>query len=83
MLHNPFYLEVMDAYENGASVEELRELLGRGRAKKGMFEGDMINGELEVGQVSSQLSSITSAQQVVERIISEYNDLAAGNFQRF
>jgi enoyl-[acyl-carrier protein] reductase II len=83
MLHNPFYLEVIDAYENGASVEELRELLGRGRAKKGMFEGDMINGELEVGQVSAQLSRITSAQQVVERIIEEYNNLAAGNFQRF
>ena len=51
LLHNPFYEAVVKAYDDGASVEELKLLLGRGRAKKGMFEGDLNEGELEVGQV--------------------------------
>ncbi|MCE2682802.1 MAG: nitronate monooxygenase, partial [Cryomorphaceae bacterium] len=60
------------AYENGASPEELTELLGRGRAKKGMFEGDLIEGELEIGQVSGLIEKIMPAAEVVEEILGEY-----------
>lgn len=72
LLHNAFYNEVIEAYQNGASNEGLRELLGRGRAKKGMFEGDLINGELEIGQVSGIINEIMPAKQIVENLITEY-----------
>jgi len=58
-------------------------LLGRGRAKKGMFEGDLNEGELEVGQVSAQLNAITTAKDVVDNMMKEYNALATSNFQRY
>jgi len=83
LLHNPFYEAVVKAYEDGASVEELKLLLGRGRAKKGMFEGDLNEGELEVGQVSAQLNAITTAKDVVDNMMKEYNALATSNFQRY
>jgi len=83
LLHNPFYEAVVKAYEDGASVEELKLLLGRGRAKKGMFEGDLNEGELEVGQVSAQLNAITTAKDVVDTMMKEYNALATSNFQRY
>ena len=73
LLHNPFYAEVVKAYENGASKEELQNLLGRGRAKKGMFEGDLIQGELEIGQVSAQIQEIESAKQIIESMVSDFN----------
>lgn len=83
LLHNPFYEAVVKAYDGGASVEELKLLLGRGRAKKGMFEGDLNEGELEVGQVSAQLNAITTAKDVVDNMMTEYNALATSNFQRY
>jgi len=83
LLHNPFYEAVVKAYDDGASVEELKLLLGRGRAKKGMFEGDLNEGELEVGQVSAQLNAITTAKDVVDTMMKEYNALATSNFQRY
>jgi enoyl-[acyl-carrier protein] reductase II len=83
LLHNPFYEAVVKAYDDGASVEELKLLLGRGRAKKGMFEGDLNEGELEVGQVSAQLNAITTAKDVVDNMMKEYNALATSNFQRY
>ena len=83
LIKNEFYQEVVEAYKKGATLEELKALLGRGRAKKGMFEGDMISGELEVGQVSSQLCEMTTAEAVVQRIIKEYNALASKQFQQF
>ena len=83
LLHNPFYEAVVKAYDDGASVEELKLLLGRGRAKKGMFEGDLNEGELEVGQVSAQLNAITTAKDVVDNMMKEYNSLATSNFQRY
>ena len=55
LIKNKFYQQVQDAENNGATTEELQQLLGRGRSKKGMFEGDLDNGELEIGQVASQL----------------------------
>jgi enoyl-[acyl-carrier protein] reductase II len=72
LLNNPFYQEVVSAYDNGASVDDLKELLGRGRAKKGMFQGDLKDGELEVGQVSAFIQNIKSAEEVVAEIIEEY-----------
>jgi enoyl-[acyl-carrier protein] reductase II len=73
MLKNPFYQKIDQFYQGGATVEELKSLLGRGRAKKGMFEGDVIEGELEIGQVAAQIDSIKPASEVVEEFINTYN----------
>jgi enoyl-[acyl-carrier protein] reductase II len=72
LIKNPFYIQVAQAYANGASLEELKTLLGRGRAKKGMFEGDLEEGELEIGQVSAQFSTILPAAEIVKEIIQEH-----------
>lgn len=72
LLDNPFSESVKKAYENNATTEELKELLGRGRAKKGMFEGDLINGELEIGQVSATIDHILRASAIIAEIISDY-----------
>jgi enoyl-[acyl-carrier protein] reductase II len=72
LIKNDFYKKVEAAYEDGATTEELTELLGRGRAKKGMFEGDLIEGELEIGQVSGLIEKIMPAAEVVEEILTEY-----------
>lgn len=74
LLKNPFFEKVAEAYESGASKEELNQLLGRGRAKKGMFEGDLVEGELEVGQIAGLITDIKSAKDVVEEIITEYRE---------
>lgn len=63
------------AYQEGASKEQLNELLGRGRAKKGMFEGDLIEGELEIGQVSGLIKEIVPAAQVVEEMMKEFEEV--------
>jgi len=81
LLNNPFYQEIVRHYENHASPEELAELLGRGRAKKGMFEGDLEHGELEVGQVSSMIRAIQPAGEVVREIWQEYQH-ELNNLQR-
>ncbi len=73
LLENPFYEKVQKAYENCATVEELKELLGRGRAKKGMFEGDLTEGELEIGQISGLINEIKPAAQVVQEMIEEFH----------
>lgn len=72
LIKNKFYNDVQQAYENGASVEQLRTLLGRARAKRGMFEGDMVEGELEIGQVSALIHDIKPAAQIVAEIIREF-----------
>jgi len=74
LLNNPFYKAVVDAYESGATIDELKELLGRGRAKKGMSLGDLEEGELEIGQVSARIKEIVSAKEVVEQTISEFHE---------
>jgi len=71
LLHNDFAREVIAAQQAGATPEALRELLGRGRAKRGMFEGDLVAGELEIGQVAALLTSIEPAADVVGRIVAE------------
>ena len=73
LIKNEFYQKVEAAYQNKASVDELSQLLGRGRAKKGMFEGDLIEGELEIGQISGLIDEIKTAGQVVEDLIQEFN----------
>ena len=65
LLKNDFYKKVQDAYVSKADIDELKELLGKGRAKKGMFEGDLIDGELEIGQVSSMIDSMESASEII------------------
>lgn len=72
LLKNNFYKQVAEAEARGASKEELISLLGKGRAKKGMFEGDLDEGELEIGQVSAMIREIKLAKDVVEEIIEEY-----------
>ena len=75
LLKNEFYDQLQLAETNGAAKEELEQLLGRGRAKKGMFEGDLKEGELEIGQVSALLDKIQPANEIVEEIWQEYNEL--------
>jgi enoyl-[acyl-carrier protein] reductase II len=72
LIKNEFYNQVETAYRNDASIEELQALLGRGRAKKGMFEGDLVNGELEIGQVSSLITKVQPASQVIQELIAEF-----------
>lgn len=74
MIHNQFYLKVIEAYEAKATNEELAELLGRGRSKKGMFEGNLDEGELEIGQIASMLTKIQPAGEIVREIIQQYID---------
>lgn len=71
LIRNKFYKDVQKAEAEGASVERLQQLLGRGRAKKGMFEGDMEEGELEIGQVSSLIRKIEPAAAIVDEIWTE------------
>ncbi len=72
LLNNPFADQVRLAYSGGATNDELKALLGRGRAKRGMFEGDMIEGELEIGQVSARLDNIASAKEIIDQTMSEF-----------
>lgn len=72
LLKNKFYQQIQEAENAGATAEELKEILGRGKAKKGMFEGDIENGELEVGQVSSMIHTIKPAGDIVTEIWNEY-----------
>lgn len=73
LLKNEFYTRVKDAENHCVSDEALNELLGRGRAKKGMFEGDMVEGELEIGQVASLIREIKPAADILQEIWTEFN----------
>lgn len=75
LVKNHFYNQLQELYQQNPSVEELKELLGRARAKKGMFEGDLENGELEIGQVAGIIHTIKPAAEVVNEIIEEYNSV--------
>ena len=72
LLRNAFHGQLQEAYARCASVEELRTLLGRARAKRGMFEGDLDEGELEIGQVSAALHDILPASAIVEQVMHEF-----------
>jgi enoyl-[acyl-carrier protein] reductase II len=69
LLKNDFYNKVQEAYLKNATDDELKELLGRGRAKKGMFEGDLSEGELEIGQVSSMIDKMQTSNEIIDEII--------------
>jgi enoyl-[acyl-carrier protein] reductase II len=72
LLKNPFYTEVQSVYARSGQLDELKNLLGHGRAKRGMFEGDLTEGELEIGQVSASISAILPAKEIVSEIIAEF-----------
>jgi enoyl-[acyl-carrier protein] reductase II len=69
LLKNDFYNKVQEAYLKNVTDDELKELLGRGRAKKGMFEGDLSEGELEIGQVSSMIDKMQTSNEIIDEII--------------
>lgn len=73
LIKNEFYHQVKEMEDRGASADEFRELLGRGRAKKGIFEGDLIDGELEIGQIASLVKTVVPAKAVVDEIIEDFN----------
>lgn len=72
LFKNKFYDDIQTAYNNNASVLQLKELLGRGRAKKGMFEGDLIEGELEIGQIASSITQVKPAARIVNEIWTDF-----------
>jgi enoyl-[acyl-carrier protein] reductase II len=74
LLKNKFYNDVEEAYKNGNNTEQIKTLLGRGRAKKGMFLGELNEGELEIGQISGAINEIKSANKIVTEIITEFNE---------
>ncbi|MFX0557628.1 NAD(P)H-dependent flavin oxidoreductase [Maribacter sp. CXY002] len=72
LLKNKFYYEIKEAYTHNANKEELKKLLGRGRAKKGMFEGDLEEGELEIGQVAALIHDIKPTATIIKEMVAEY-----------
>jgi enoyl-[acyl-carrier protein] reductase II len=77
LIKNKFWEQIAAAEMGGASSEVLAQMLGRARAKKGMFEGDLEEGELEIGQISGYINEIKPAAQIVNEIVNEYNDVLA------
>ena len=74
LLKNKFYEDVMKLYEKNPTKEELKELLGRARSKRGMFEGDLVEGELEIGQIAGLIHDIKPAAQIVEEMVAEFEE---------
>ncbi|HMT29525.1 MAG TPA: nitronate monooxygenase [Bacteroidia bacterium] len=72
LVKNEFFSKIQEAESRGAGVEELKQILGRARAKKGMFEGDLAEGELEIGQVVSSITEILPAAEIVKEIWTEF-----------
>jgi len=75
LIMNKFAGDIVKAENEGASKEQLSKILGRGRAKSGMFQGDLQEGELEIGQISTQINKINSTKNIIDDIISEYQTL--------
>ena len=75
ILKNHFYNEILKAQQNHAGIEELKNILGRGRARKGMFEGNLDEGELEIGQVSALIKEIKPAAEIVKEIWLQFNEV--------
>lgn len=74
LIKNEFFNRVNEAEKKGASAEELSALLGRARAKKGMYEGDLTEGELEIGQISASINDIKPAAVIVKEMMQEFNE---------
>ena len=77
LLKNKFFNELMDLYKNNPTSGELKAHLGRGRAKKGMFEGDLDEGELEIGQIAAVIDDILPVSEIVKNLVKEFNSAAA------
>jgi enoyl-[acyl-carrier protein] reductase II len=77
LIKNEFYKKVSEAEQRGASADEVKALLGKGRARKGIFEGDLVEGELEIGQAASLIREILPASAIVKNIWKEYNETKA------
>ena len=73
MVKNDFYNQVKEAEDRGAGTDELLNLIGRGRSRRGIFEGDLKNGELEIGQITSLIRSVESVETIMKELIAEYN----------
>ena len=73
LIKNKFFNDIQEAYANCASVEDLKTLLGRARAKRGMFEGDLVEGELEIGQIAGLIHDILPVETIISNVISEFN----------
>lgn len=74
LIKNKFFNEVQELYKKGPTIEELKELLGRARAKRGMFEGDLEDGELEIGQISGLIHDIKPVALIVDDLIREFEE---------
>ncbi len=72
LIKNHFYNNIQELYQKNPTIADLKELLGRGRAKKGMFEGDMIEGELEIGQIAGLISNILPISEIMNNLITEF-----------
>ena len=79
LIKNSFYNQIQQAYASNATRKELEDLLGRGRAKRGMFEGDLIHGELEIGQVSAMIKDVLPVSQIVSQIVEDFNSASKKN----
>jgi enoyl-[acyl-carrier protein] reductase II len=75
LVKNKFYQEIQELYLQNPSKEKIKELLGRARAKKGMFEGDLDNGELEIGQIAGLIHEIKPAKEVLKAIVDEFDSV--------
>lgn len=74
LIRNKFFNDLQEAYKNGASVDELKTLLGRARAKRGMFEGDLEEGELEIGQIVGLINEIQPVSEVMNEIVTDFKN---------
>ena len=77
LLKNKFFNELMELYKNNPTNDKLKAHLGRGRAKKGMFEGDLDEGELEIGQIAAVIDDILPVSEIVKNLVKEFNSVAA------
>ncbi len=75
LLKNEFYIQLQTAYQDGADKDKLADILGRGRAKKGMFEGDLVEGELEIGQIAGLIEKIIPAGEIVQEMMTEFHQV--------
>ena len=74
LIKNEFYDEIQNAYKSNASKEELTSLLSKGRSKRGMFEGDLKNGELEIGQISASIKEVFSVEEIMNNLLNDFNE---------
>lgn len=74
LIKNDFFLKLQELYQQNPTKEQLKELLGRGRSKRGMFEGDLIEGELEIGQIAGLIHEIKPASEIIKNIVQEYTE---------